>query len=151
MLTLYRDNSLLTLRSRTGLLSHEMVIQQWLVKIQQNIKTVGTRVCVRACTCMCVCACVREHACTTQKRASLKSECHANIKYPESISVIQKICKNLGNNKQLTRCTPAEVGKNPQEMCIMNHAESRKITPFLYMRSHILALFRACTQQQWRK
>jgi hypothetical protein len=62
-----------------------------------------------------------------QKIASLKSEYHANIiKYPEVTSVIQQVCKLLGDTEYLAGWTPFEVGEISEWTSTINSTENRQ-------------------------
>jgi hypothetical protein len=64
--------------------------------------------------------------CGTQKRASLKFECHAVMnKYPEAAPVVQQVYEVVSDVENFARCTPANVGESSEWTSVANSAENR--------------------------
>jgi hypothetical protein len=63
----------------------------------------------------------------TQNLASLTSECHAIMnKYPEALSVLQKVYKVLSDIENLGRCTLAKVGESSEWTYTVKSMEEKR-------------------------
>jgi hypothetical protein len=67
-----------------------------------------------------------------QALLTLTSESHAvTNKYPEAVSVVQKVHKVISDIEVLAKCAPARVRESSQWTTIVNSAENRKILQIL--------------------